>query len=103
MKNYILSMMLLLSFGILNAQSGRRPAMPDQGFWVIQNNVKSPKESVVFFYNSNKELIFKQTVSGKKLKVSRPKIVRRLNAALDEAIIAWNRAKSEGWAVRNEE
>ncbi len=87
-KTFLL--LLLFSTMAASAQTKKQP-MPAEGFWVIENNVKSPKESTVFFYNQDQTLIYKESISGKKLNVNRKKIVRRLNNALTQSLIAWNK------------
>ena len=63
--------------------------MPADGYWVIENNVKTPRQSVLYCYTNDHILVYKESISGKKLNVNRPKIVRQLNAALNQALIAW--------------
>ena len=61
------------------------------GFWVVENNVKSPKESTVFFYNQDHVLVYKETVSGKKLNVSRKKTIKQLNAVLLQSVLVYEK------------
>jgi AraC-like DNA-binding protein len=34
-------------------------------------------------------VLYKETVMGKKLKVNRPRVNRRLNAVLEQSLMAW--------------
>jgi hypothetical protein len=56
---------------------------------VIESNVKTPKQSVIYFYNNLNQVLYKETVMGKKLKVNRPRVNRRLNAVLEQSLMAW--------------
>lgn len=84
-------LLLLLFSTLATSAQDKKPAMPSEGFWVIENNVKTPKQSTVFFYNQDQTLIYKETISGKRLNVNRKKVVRRLNNALTQSLIAWNK------------
>jgi hypothetical protein len=88
---YLLSTLLVLLFAFTTpalAQS-KKPCMPPDGYWVIESNVKTPKQSVVYCYNNDNILVYKEQITGRKLNVNRPKIVRQLNAALNQALVAW--------------
>ena len=59
-----------------------------KGYWVVQSNKKTPKEAVVYFYNNDNLLVYKEEIRNQKLKINRKKTLLRLKAALEEAIIA---------------
>ncbi|MGC4103178.1 hypothetical protein [Ferruginibacter sp.] len=64
-----------------------RPAkwLSDKGYWVIESNVKTPKSSVVHFYNPANQLLSSVKVEGKKLNPARRKTLKNLKKALEEA------------------
>ncbi len=68
----------------------KRIPMPDEGFWVIESNVKTPKKCTVYFYSNSQQLIGRQEFSGKKLNVSRKKVVKELNGLLFQALASSN-------------
>jgi hypothetical protein len=59
---------------------------PPNGTWVIESNVKTPKTQTVKFYNAWQQLIYQETIAGKELKFSKPKVQKKLNEALTKAL-----------------
>lgn len=59
-----------------------------KGYWVIQSNVKQPKEAVVCFYNLQHVLVYKEEVKNVNLNIHRTSVKMRLKKALDKAIAA---------------
>lgn len=93
-------MLFTLSLGFLIISSGtyaqrKRIAMPEEGYWVIVSNVKTPKKNTVYFYNPSKQLISQQEIIGKKLNVSKKRIVRELNGMLFQSLTAWNQKEAD--------
>lgn len=98
MKQFIL-LAMLFSFALgSTAQQNQKPTntMPEGGFWVVESNIKTPKHSVIHFYNSQGQCISKETVSGKRVNVKRKRVARQLNAVLQQSLLAWK----EGEAVK---
>lgn len=95
MKQVIFSLTLtVLSFLVFSIGQAQEVTPPLQPYWVIESNVKTPKQSTVYFYTARHELMYKERVEGKKLNVNRRKIVKRLNEALNETVIAWQKEKA---------
>jgi hypothetical protein len=90
----------------LQAQTSAKSKInfPDNGFWVMESNVKTPKTATIFFYNNNHDLVYKETINGKKLKVTKPKVQRQLNSVLDQALTAWKKEQvakeNRQWVVK---
>ncbi len=63
----------------------------DKGYWVIENNIKSPKTSVVNFYNNDNVLIYSEKVEGVRLNIKRQQTCMRLKKVLDQSLIAWEK------------
>lgn len=66
----------------------------DKGYWVMENNIKNPHNSVVYFYTNDNELMYKEQISGEKLNINRRKVLMRLNNVLVQNITAWERNKT---------
>lgn len=64
-----------------------------EGYWQVVSNIKAPKENVVYFFNNENVLIYKENISGMKLKLNKRKTLLRLKTALDEALQAWTNNK----------
>jgi hypothetical protein len=71
------------------AQDRKRPGMPEEGYWVIESNIKSPRQCTVYCYTNEHLLIYKEGFTGKKLNPAHPRVVRRMNALLHQAVLAW--------------
>ncbi|MFT3826133.1 MAG: hypothetical protein QM731_19580 [Chitinophagaceae bacterium] len=87
---------LLLSFSLISAKAQeKKSALPqwvsEKGYWVVEDNVKVPKEHTVRFYNQHDVLVYQETVKGVRLNLNRKKVKVKLTRALEEAVIAWNR------------
>lgn len=64
------------------------------GFWVVESNIRSPKNSVVYFYNEGKELVYKESITGKRININRNKIRNQLNMVLEQSLLSWNKEKT---------
>lgn len=98
MKKIFLLTLTIACLGLAGlAQQKKGKSEGINGYWVIENSIKSPKQSVVYFYTAENQLVYKETVAGRKLNISRPKICRRLNAVLEQSLLAWknNRAMKD--------
>lgn len=96
----IITTMFLLSSLTTQAQSDEpKPNTPkwlsDKGYWVVESNKKTPKDAIVYFYNNENILVYKEEVRNKKLKLNRKKNLLRLKAALDEAVTGYEQGS---WA-----
>lgn len=58
----------------------------EKGYWVIESNVKQPKSAIVYFYNLQQQLVYKEEVSRIHLNINRTKVKMRLKKALELAI-----------------
>jgi hypothetical protein len=90
MKKYyiICSLMILLSLVLYTASSQNKQPRQDS-YWVIESNLFTPRNSIVYFYNAENQLMYKQTVSGKKLNVNRALVRKKLNDMLNEVNTVW--------------
>ena len=97
----LLPLILVLACTTAIAQKSKTQKEPD-GFWVIESNVKTPRQSTVYYYNRSNEVIYREDVSGKKLNTARRRTVRRLNQVLDQSLIAWesNKTNNSGQLVK---
>lgn len=63
----------------------------DKGFWQIETNIYTPDNSVVYFYNNQKILVYKEHVQGVVLNLNRVRTKMKLKKALENALTAWNK------------
>ena len=81
----------------LYAQTTRGTKNPkwisDKGFWQIESNIHTPDKSIVYFYNKENILIYKEHLDGVILNLNKRRVKMRLKKALETAILAWNKER----------
>jgi hypothetical protein len=80
MKKAILILALAVTAHLAQAQ---KVPMSSKGYWVIESNKHTPKQSTVNFYNLNSELVYQETITGKKVKVDNNHTRKALNNTLE--------------------
>lgn len=63
----------------------------EKGFWQIETNTRTPARSIVYFFDNDGTLIYKESVDGLVLNLRRKKVKMRLKKALDTAVAAWHK------------
>ncbi|MBC7826513.1 MAG: hypothetical protein H7122_02115 [Chitinophagaceae bacterium] len=66
----------------------------DKGFWQIESNINTPDKNIVYFYNKENTLIYKEHLDGVVLNLAKKRVKMRLKKALETAIHAWNRDRT---------
>ena len=104
MKKLFLSLLtvLLICFSAASLQAQTTPTKPwvsDKGYWVVESNKQTPKEAIVYFYNNDHVLVYKEEIKNQKLKLTKAKTLVRLKAALEEAI---DHSQKSTWASRTD-
>lgn len=81
----IFSAILIAAFSIgAKAQDTKEPFRFSH--WVIESNVKTPRISTVKFYNDKLDLIYEESISGKKIKIAKRKVRDSLDQALAQVL-----------------
>lgn len=99
MKQIFLVLLVMISMAAAAQNKSKRPCMPDNGYWVIESNIHTPRQSTVHFYSANHVLIHSEEITGRKLNVRRKKVVASLNAALDQSLLAWKKGEAPATAL----
>ena len=81
-KLIILTGLLIINCS-LSAQRGYNKAktprwVSDKGFWQIETNIKTPAKNIVYFYNNNNVLIYKENVDGVVFDLEKRRVKMRL-------------------------
>lgn len=83
MKYLALNIMLSIAFTVgTKAQDTITVQKANFANWVVESNIKTPRNSVIKFYNAQQELIYQEEIKGKRINVSRPKTQTKLNEIL---------------------
>ena len=64
----------------------------EKGYWVVESNINDRKNHVIWFYNTDNVVVYKETVTGVKLNSSRKKVRMKLKNVLETAVTAWERS-----------
>jgi hypothetical protein len=102
MKKYINQLLAVIVFLFIYSSSfaqddepAYKPATPrwvsDKGFWVVERNIYSPRNFIIYFYNNNSELVYKEKVQGVYLDLEKRRIKMNLKKALEVALLAWGK------------
>src|ERR1700755_1562538 len=83
MKKAILILALVATTVFAHAQ---KVPMSDKGYWTIETTKQSPKLSLVKFYGLDNQLVYQETVAGKKLRVDNNRTRKALNHTLEMAL-----------------
>ncbi|HEV8283477.1 MAG TPA: hypothetical protein VGQ09_04165 [Chitinophagaceae bacterium] len=62
-----------------------------KGYWTIESNIKTPKNSIIYFYNNENNLVYKEKIEGMKINLKRRKVLMHLKNVLEQSVIAWEK------------
>jgi len=62
---------------------------PEKGYWVIETKDQEPKSSIIYFYNDNNELVYKENVEGVAIKINKRRVKMNLKKVLDQSLVAY--------------
>lgn len=65
----------------------------DKGYWVVESNINTPYDQTIHFYTTEDVLIYKETISGKKLNLNKGSVKMKLKKLLETVVIAWETNK----------
>jgi predicted pyridoxine 5'-phosphate oxidase superfamily flavin-nucleotide-binding protein len=91
----ILLAALIVTVVCASAEAQRQPPagkpkwISDKGFWVVEGNIHNALENTIHFYNNDKVEIYKETISGVKLKLHKRKTLMKMKTVLETAVLAW--------------
>ena len=65
----------------------------DQGYWMIESNIHTPLEHIIRFYTNDGILVYKETLTGKKLNPNRRKVKMKMKQVLESSVASWQKKK----------
>ena len=101
MKHYLRILIVLIcsisiSLSVKSQQAKNKSLkklLSENGYWVIEGNIHSPKTNTFYCYNNEDSLIYTEKIEGVKINTRRRATLKRLNKLLDRSLIAWNSSK----------
>ena len=91
--------LLVSTFNAVNAQTAVSPREPKwvsaKGFWVVETSGIDQKTHVIHFYNNDNQLVYKESLSGVRLKTSRRAVKMKLKKVLENSVAGWELKKEQ--------
>jgi hypothetical protein len=85
----------LLSFASFSQDE--KPSIPryvsDKGYWVVESNIHTPLDQIIWFYNNDNILMYKEVLNGVKLNPDKRKVKMKLKKVLEASALAWEQKK----------
>jgi hypothetical protein len=78
---------------LLNAAAKRSVPkwISDKGFWVVESNIETAANCTLYFYNNQKELVYKEEVRGKPINLTKRKTKMILKKVLEQSVQDFDR------------
>ena len=78
--------------------------VPRNGFWVVESNIHTPKQSTVYFYTSDGTLVYKEAITGQRLNLKHKALRIHLADVLEQSLTVWEKSKvpheNQQWIAR---
>jgi hypothetical protein len=75
----------------------------DKGYWVIESHKNNPSSNILYFYNNEKVLVYKEKTEGVVINIHKRSIKMRLKKVLDQSVLAYEQrkhgAENERWVM----
>jgi hypothetical protein len=81
---------LLFQASAFAQSKGSPEGVSEKGWWVIESNVHSPKKNIVYFYNNDGVLVYKEKIEGIRINPSRKTTRMQLKQVLESAVVTWD-------------
>jgi hypothetical protein len=65
----------------------------EKGYWVVETNIHTPLDQTIWFYNNDNLLVYKETLNGVRLNLSKRKVRMKLKKILEDSIASWQANK----------
>lgn len=62
--------------------------VPNHGYWVVQSNINTPKNHIIYFYNNDNILVYKEALEGT-IKLKKRNTRMRLKTLVDQTVAAY--------------
>jgi hypothetical protein len=103
MKQYFKTLVVVAVFVLFSLPSFTQEETPenpktprwvsDKGYWVVESNTNSPLRYIIWFYNNENLLIYKETIAGVKLNTSKRSVKMKLKKVLEASMLVWEKEK----------
>jgi hypothetical protein len=105
-KIFVIILASFICLGINTAFSQTSNKNPNwvskNGYWVIESNTKDKYNHVIWFYNNDAVVVYKETVSGTKLKHTKRKVRMKLKKILDSAVLTFENSNKNSFPAEQD-
>jgi hypothetical protein len=63
----------------------------EKGWWVVESNIHTPKQHIVYFYNNDGVLVYKEKIEGLRINASKRTTRMQLKQVLETTVLAWEK------------
>ena len=63
----------------------------DKGYWIIESNIKTPKNSIIHFHNNQNILVYREKIEGIIINLEKRKVLMNLKKVLEQSATAWEK------------
>jgi hypothetical protein len=93
-QSYVALLFGLLIHVTLLAQD-KKPVPPawasDKGWWMVESNIHARKQNIVYFYNNDGVLVYRETVEGIRINPAKKRTRMHLKQVLETSVLAWEK------------
>lgn len=86
---FIISMMINAAVVAQDNQRASPPWVSEKGWWVVESNIHAPKQHIVYFYNNDRVLVYKEKIEGFRLNPAKRNTKMLLKRVLESSVLAW--------------
>jgi len=62
-----------------------------KGWWVVESNIHTPKKHIVYFYNNDGVLVYKENIEGLRINPTKKATRMLLKQVLESAVLTWDK------------
>jgi hypothetical protein len=63
----------------------------EKGYWVVESNIHIRKECIIYFYNNDGALVYKEKIEGLRINASKKTTRLQLKQVLETSVLAWEK------------
>ena len=91
---FVTLIMGLLIQAVTFAQDNPRVSpdwVSEKGWWVVESNIHTPKQHIIYFYNNDGVLVYKEKIEGLRINASKRTTRMQLKQVLETTVLAWEK------------
>jgi hypothetical protein len=96
---FMKKLMIIAALGLFSftGMAQRAPKwVCENGYWVVETNRQQLKSNIVYFYNNDNELVYKENVEGVVLRLDKRRVKMNLKKVLNQSLVAYEAKKKAG-------